>query len=1051
MRKVVSLLLLVVMAVLTAHADVIPDMKFRRLDTRHGLSHSQVNCIFRDSRGFVWFGTAYGLNRYDGYRVKTFYSNVRDTTTMRDNFTDRIQEAWDGKLWMKQNMNYSIYDPKTELFERNATRQLSRIGIVGGLEYVFIDKQKHFWIKIYEKGFYYYNPSGRSMTNVRLGYGKGEFNPTYGMSSAVDYGDKMLMVTFNGELVCLDGKAGKVVWENKWIREHGGPENQDYRLYCDADGTIWVIAGGNIYIYVPAEKRWYASLAELMHARGIDALPANLQVWDVARDRHKWLWVATDHDGVYVIDEQNRQVRQFKNNKLDESSLSDNTPKHLYLDPNGQMWIGTYKNGVNQYVEATSSIRSVELGDINAVVEDRWGNYWLGTNDRGIVVWNPKTGEQLAHYTTENTGMLGNIMVGRHLASDGSIWFGGYNSGLTRCQPTSPDGKAVITSWRATGQAGDLANNNVWSVTEDHWHRIWIGTLGSGIQMLDLKTGKFRTWSTKNTQLPSDYMTSAGWISKGWLIMGTSWYYCFVNPVTGKLINRVIPEDPGVTVATQQTICVMEDSRGLIWQGSTSGVVCYDPKHRFVRLLDMQDGLYGSSVCSIVEDKTHTMWVVTDHGVSKIIPERQDNGTWQFIVRSYNSRDGLQQATYNQRSAYITRDGMLLVGGQGGLDIININTLADNKTKEHPVFSGLQIFDRDVPVAHEFDGRTILDEALDVSRQLTLRFNDQFTIQLGSDAGLINNGRRFVYRLEGFNDNWVKTAEQNPNITYNSLRAGDYTLYVRMLNDDGTLGEEESTLDITIRPALWRTRWAMLLYILFVAAVALLWRSWYMRRQERRMKVETKRRELEKTQWMNEMRQQMKKEMDGRGQDAAWTAIRQQEGAGMPPVSPVRKAERVVAHPFVIDVINLLRHVCSDYVPDEEGATCKVNFVSPVKELHARVDGKLLTEAFRILFRNAVNFCHVNCVISVGVTRTQDDKIHIQVADNGIGINDEYKAHAFDPMGEGEGIGLDRVKAIVEAHGGDIGIKDNPGGGTIIVINIPVHDIIEEAVIIEDE
>ena len=209
MRKVFFLLLLVVMAVLTAHADVIPDMKFRRLDTRHGLSHSQVNCIFRDSRGFVWFGTAYGLNRYDGYRVKTFYSNVRDTTTMRDNFTDRIQEAWDGKLWMKQNMNYSIYDPKTELFERNATRQLSRIGIVGGLEYVFIDKQKHFWIKIYEKGFYYYNPSGRSMTNVRLGYGKGEFNPTYGMSSAVDYGDKMLMVTFNGELVCLDGKAGR--------------------------------------------------------------------------------------------------------------------------------------------------------------------------------------------------------------------------------------------------------------------------------------------------------------------------------------------------------------------------------------------------------------------------------------------------------------------------------------------------------------------------------------------------------------------------------------------------------------------------------------------------------------------------------------------------------------------------------------------------------------------------------------------------------------------------------------------------------------------------
>ena len=1044
------MLLTAVMTVVSAHADVIPDMKFRRLDTRHGLSHSQVNCIFRDSRGFVWFGTAYGLNRYDGYRIKTFYSNLRDTTTMRDNFTERIQEAWDGKLWMKKNMNYSIYDPKTEQFERSSTRELSRFGIVGGLEYVHIDEQKNFWFKIYEKGFYYYNPNSRMMTNVRQGYDKGEFNPTYGISSAADYKGKMLMATFCGELVCMDGKTGKVAWEDKWIREHGGPENQEYKLYCDDDGTIWVMAGGNIYIYVAKEKRWYASLTELMNARGISQLPTDLQVWAVARDRHNWLWLATDHHGIYVIDEQSQQVRQFQNNRMDESTISDNTPKHLYCDPLGQMWIGTYKNGVNQNVEGTSSIRSIELGDINAVVEDRWGNYWLGTNDRGIVVWNPKTGEELAHYTTANTNMVGNIMVGAHVASDGSIWFGGYNSGLTRCQPTAPDGSAVVTSWRTTGKPDELAINSVWSVTEDKWHRIWIGTLGGGIQMLDLKTGKFRTWDTKNTKLPSDYMTSAGWTSKGWLIMGTSWYYCLVNPVTGKLINRVIPEDPDVTVATQQTTCVMEDSRGLIWQGSTSGAVCYDPKRKKVTLLDMRNGLYGSSVCSIVEDKKHAMWVVTDHGVSKVIPTLQENGTWQFIVHSYSSHNGLQQGTYNQRSAYVTRDGLLLVAGQDGLDIINPSKLSDGKTKERPVFSGLQIFDRDVPIAHEFDGRVILDEALDIARKLTLRFNDQFTIQLGSDAGLINNDRRFVYRLDGFNDNWVRTSELNPNITYNSLRAGNYTLRVRMLNEDGTMGEEESTLDITIRPPLWRTRWAMLLYIVVIACIALLWTRWYIRRQERRMKEETKRYEQEKTQWMNEMRQQMKNRMNAHEQGTAQAAHQQPAEADVRPATPGRAAGSVVPHPYVTDVINLLRQLCNSYIPEKNDTECKINFVSPVNELHARVDGNLLLEAFRILFRNSVNFCHTSCVISVGVARTRDNKIHIQVANNSIGISDKYKALVSDPFGDDNDTGLNRLKAIIEAHGGNISVEDNPGGGTIFVINIPVDNFIEEAVIIED-
>ena len=82
---------------------VISDVKFRRLDTQNGLSNSQVLCALRDSKGFVWIGTAYGVNRYDGYRVKAFYSNKRDTTSMRDNYTDQVMEAFDGKLWSSLN------------------------------------------------------------------------------------------------------------------------------------------------------------------------------------------------------------------------------------------------------------------------------------------------------------------------------------------------------------------------------------------------------------------------------------------------------------------------------------------------------------------------------------------------------------------------------------------------------------------------------------------------------------------------------------------------------------------------------------------------------------------------------------------------------------------------------------------------------------------------------------------------------------------------------------------------------------------------------------
>jgi anti-sigma regulatory factor (Ser/Thr protein kinase) len=628
-------------------------------------------------------------------------------------------------------------------------------------------------------------------------------------------------------------------------------------------------------------------------------------------------------------------------------------------------------------------------------------------------------------------------MVGSCYASDGSVWFGSYNGGLVRCIPSAGNPvEATIVNYRSETGCG-LAVNHVWSVTEDRWHRIWLATLGGGIQMLDLKTGKFRTWDTSNTKLPSNYLTSVWWIKKGWLMVGTSWYYCFVNPVNGKLANRVIPDDPNVPVNTGSSVCVMEDSRGLIWQGSTSGAAVYDPHTKRVFLVDMTSGLMGSSVSSIVEDQAHIIWVVTDHGVSKVVPEQQKDRTWQFTVRSYTSSDGLQKGSYNQRSAYLTHDGLLLVGGQDGLDIINPKGLSNVRSKEHPIFSGLQLFDVDVPVGREIDGRVILDEALNICRDITLRFSDQFTIQLGSDGGHINNEKRFVYMLEGFNENWVKTAERNPNITYNSLRAGSYTLHVRMLNDDGTIGDEEATMEITIRPALWRTRWALSLYVIVIALIALLWRRWFMKRLDRRMETETVRRELEKKQWMNDVRLKLKKEF------AEKTGT-----ADHPGEATVQY--HVVARPHIGDIVAFLRQFCVDYTPSDNSKSVKVNFVSPAPELETEYDSTLLSDALRILFNNSVLFAHSDCVISVGVVRQQDGHVQIQVADNGIGIKDEFKEHAFDPMMNDEGIGLDRVKAIVDAHHGTIRIEDNPGGGTIFFIVLPPTEEIEEAVLLDD-
>jgi ligand-binding sensor domain-containing protein len=1026
MRKTIILLVIAISFCITGQGKI-GDMKFRHLDTRHGLSNSQVNCILQDSRGFIWICTSFGLCRYDGYRFQNYFSYERDTTTLRSNRMDDVQEAYDGKLWLNHGMSYSLYDPVTEKTDRSPGLWLAKQGVTGGIEKLHIDSQKNFWVKSYEDGFFFYNPKKKLLKKVDFGYTIDKFPKDFSVTSFCETEDGMVMTSNMGELICVDGQRGRVLWRDDTVKKALDTYN-DYWVYVDKDGLRWVITHStNTYIYNPAEKRWYTSLTELMKAKGFSDVPEDVVVWEVRYDARGLLWVATDHLGVLVLDFQNKEWKQFNYQKGDNTSLPDITAKHLYVDPLGRMWVATYKSGVAMCADAMASFTSLPYGDINAICEDKEGYYWLGLNSGGIRKMDPETLEIVAEYDKQVLGTPNAVIVGAYCAKDGTLWFGTWEGGLIRYR----DGQ-----WKTymVGTPGSgLTTNNVWSITEDLWGNIWVGLLGGGAMRIDAKSGVQRVFNETNSNLKTNWTNSINTASNGWILLGNAEYCSVIHPKTYQIINIPVPHDETTYTISSATIQAIWDKRGLVWQAASSGLSIYDRKTGKTRLLDMKSGFFGSNVTSITEDAKQTIWVTTDHGISNVVPQKGEDGEWHFTVRSFNEHDGLQPGPFNQRAICYTSTGMILVGGQDGLDIINTKNLAVGHLDEKPVFCGLQLFDKDVAVGEEVDGRVILKEALNVCREITLNFNDQFTIQMGSNAGSIANTKRFVYMLEGFNESWVRTSDLNPNITYNSLRAGDYTLRVRMLNDDGTFGQEEATLEITIRPSLWRTRWMILLYMLIIAGVAFVWRKWFMKRLENRMKVETMRRELEQQQWMNEMRMKIATEQ-----------VNKQRSEGT-------KQETVKLNLTTEDLVVFIRAICEHYespIPDKK---VKVSFLSAVDQLTADFDEAKLKEILEILFRNSINFTPYDPLISVGVARIQNDMAQIQVADNGIGIKDEYKEHAFDPMVNGEGIGLDRVKAIVVAHGGTISLADNPGGGTIFYITLPAQPEVEEAVIMDDE
>jgi hypothetical protein len=290
---------------------------------------------------------------------------------------------------------------------------------------------------------------------------------------------------------------------------------------------------------------------------------------------------------------------------------------------------------------------------------------------------------------------------------------------------------------------------------------------------------------------------------------------------------------------------------------------------------------------------------------------------------------------------------------------------------------------------------------------------------MASDNGGINNGTCFVYRLEGFNDKWMRTSEVNPNITYMGLPSGSYTLCVRMLKGDGTMGEDESRLDIIVGTPWYRTWWAFLLYLLILGG-AFGW--WYKNRSmllKRKKEFDDFKHETEKLQWMNEMHMQMQMPKDGEVQ------------------KPVTKDD-ITLQETKSDIVSCVEQVCESYQkPDDKKVI--LNFNTTVETLDMLFDREQVSQALLMLIANSVRFTPHDCKVQASVFMPTSGEVKILVADNGVGIKDEYKPHAFDHiMAEGEELGLDRVRAIIEAHDGTIRIEDNPGGGTVFVISLPV-------------
>ena len=1056
------------------------DIEFSRLTNRDGLSNSHINAILKDSKGYVWFGTQAGLARYDGFRVKMFLNNNTSSASLPNNSVDGIQQDIKGNLWIHTDMGYCIYQYEQERFDRKPERWLEKqVGISGGIDKVFIDKQKDLWITIYGKGCYFVD--AKTLRPYLFPYpkkGQPTGANTLNCDWISDFSDHQgtVVVSFgNGSISRIDGKRHRILWTNTALTSYKKDKEDGLYTFIDSRNNYWALMEGRTYIYSMNLKKWICGVGEFLKSQGISGkVPSSFLIRDMASTSDGRLWMATDHDGLVVVDYRHKTCRQYLKDDYEQNSLPDNSLQRIFVDKDDAVWLGSYKNGVAYFSPSFTRFTTIPLGDVCTITQDAKGNLWCGTNDAGILSYNPVTG-QTVRYTGSTTGLKSEIVVSSVTMSDGTMYFGTFNGGMARYR----DGQ-----WKAY-QVGtsDLVNNSVWCMAEDAQHRLMIGTLGGGFQVMDTKTDQMVTYDTGNSKLPSNYMGSFFRLKGDDVLIGHSQNLTIFNTRTHAMRN-IKGTRAGTLFPSPSTNYAMMDSRGIIWMASPAGIIMYDTINDQLLSVNEMNGTQGSVGCSIEEDKNHAIWLVSEFLITRVRLSKEENGRWKLNLSSYNSLDGLQDGQFNYRSSCLLADGSIAVGGQDGINIIPVQ--AANKTAKSAsvLFSGLVLFDHPLVAGEEYEGRVVLEKSLDFCRELDLGVKDNaFTIQLASSEVSVPSRSRFLYRMAGVSDKWILTPEGRPSVTFTNLSPGNYTLQVKVVNADGSESEEISEMKIHVHPPFYLSNVAIFVYVFLVVAIFFSYRRRMINKQRAKYKRQKMEEDIRKTEELNELKLNfftnvshelrtpltlvisplnalIKNEGD-EGKRHKLELIHRNAMRLLGLVNQIldfRKMELKQGKLSLskVDIVSFVQNISHTFQQLVNNNT-HLEFHSSVPKLIMDFDVDKVGKVMNNLLSNAYKFTPDGGRISVELTilSKEDDRnlatdmLRLTVADTGRGLSDADKKHVFErfyqvngaemqPYG-GSGIGLNLVMQFAKLHGGDVHVEDNPGGGSMFVVDIPIR------------
>lgn len=1041
-----------------AHAQKI---FFRHYTVSDGLCANTIWDIEQDNQGYMWFGTKYGLSRFDGYSFKSFQHKKGVPGSIGNNFIRKIFKYDAKTFWIGTDEGIYIFNLETENF--TLFKPLKNLFIND----IIRSKNGDVWIATKEKGAFCYSIKNNSLKQFST-TSKPAISSNEVTRVLQDDDGAIWLGTYGKGIDVLNTKSKVIQSYTSSSSSTKLSSNVILDMYKDANGDIWVgtMAGG-LNFWSKNTKTF-----TIYQKSSGNSISDNI-VRAIYEPKPGFICLGTEK-GLNIFDRKNNHFTFYQNKNNDPFSINDDAVYNVFKDKEGGMWVGTYFGGLNYYHEGSSGfefyyplgVKNALSGNaVSAFLEGRAGQIWIGTEDGGLNVFNSKdkTFKKFPFSAGQDSLSYHNIHALYKDKKD-NIWVGMYTGGVNILNPQSGKIKRYKSN---PADENTLSDNSVYSIDEDRQGRIWVSTI-SGLNLYDAQHDRFIRIKGKYIEKSCIYQV---YQDKDHIIWIATYDNGLIRMDGNNRLKQYAASGKAGSISSNKVICMLDDDEGNLLLGTDGGGLnIFNKKTGQFKTYDDDNWIKSAVVYGIIRENNGKIWFSTNSGLFEFDPKTK-------IKRSFGKWDNLQSQQYNYKAYYKDSSGKLYFGGINGFNAFYPKAVIDEGSAAKISFTNFQLFNKDLNLN---DGESPLKQSINYTNEVVLNHNQSvLSIEYASLSFIAPNKLQYAFKMDGFDKGWNNVGSQRK-ATYTNLPAGEYNFQVKVVDDLGADVGQVASLKIKIRPPFYESTLAYIIY--FVAfLLGAFWLRRYVYEKERKrneIKLERLKNKNEQdfykqkidffTAMAHEVRTPLsliiaplERLLANEQKDAETLhqlqVMEENSDRLLTLVNQLLDFRRIESdifeiHPEPLELIYLVNSIHERFSPIAVKQGLNFSVTSNFDKLEINADPEALMKILSNLLINAFKFARQKLEIKINkfhVTEIGQQMISISVEDDGIGIPKAQldsifkkffkvstEGHHYSNLG-GTGIGLALAKSLTEKHGGKLIVNSEEGIKTTFTMLIP--------------